>query len=134
MIVSSGAHCKRFNSRTVKTNTNCYKDWNVNPRDRFFATCFVDCFGPYNAVYGDKKVKVYGVIFKCVWSKMVNVEVVLSLDVKQFITAFQNHIYAYGIPQKLISDEGSNFTASFSWMKNWLTNDNIKDFFFGYGR
>jgi hypothetical protein len=128
-VLKGCCHCKRFNMRTINSNTNSYRDWNINPEKRFFSTCFVDCFGPYNVLYGDNKVKAYGVIFKCVWSKMVNVEMVLSLDTKHFLTAFQNHIYAYGIPQKLISDEGSNFTASFEWLRQWLRDVQVIDYF-----
>ena len=122
-------HCKRFNSRPIKSNANCYRDWNVNPTGRIFSTCFVDCFGPYYVRYGENKVKAYGVLFKCVWSKMINVEVVLSLASNDFIVAFQNHIYSYGIPEYLISDEGSNFTSSFNWLNQCFKSKEVVDFF-----
>lgn len=35
-------HCRRFNGRVIKVNTNDYKHWNVNPVQNFFAHCFVD--------------------------------------------------------------------------------------------
>ena len=126
-------HCKRFNSRTVKTNANDYKSWNVEPGKRIFSTCFIDCFGPFNTLYGGVKTKVYGVVFKCVWSKTINVEVVISLCTEQFIIAFQNHIYAYGLPERVISDEGSNFTSSFSQFDKFFNSIEVRSYLDEYG-
>ena len=127
-VIRTCYHCKRFNSRAIKTNVNDYKEWYINPNRRFFSHCFVDYFGPYFTKYGKEKTKTYCVIFKCIWSKMVNVEVVTSADTQNFLMAFQNHIYNFGLPQKLISDAGSNLTTAFSWIRDVLNTLEVKEY------
>ena len=41
-VIEKCFHCKRFNSRPVKVNTNDYKEWHANPPQRCFSHCFVD--------------------------------------------------------------------------------------------
>ncbi|XP_068225629.1 uncharacterized protein [Palaemon carinicauda] len=128
-VVNECYHCKRFNSRPVKVNANDYREWNVNPIKRFFSVCFIDYFGPYSTRYGSDKVKTYGVIFKCIWSHMINVEIVTSGDSKGFLLAFQNHVYNYGLPNKVFSDSGSNLGGAFTWIEECLKASEVQEFF-----
>ena len=57
---------------------------------------------------------------------MINVELVTSADASNFLMAFQNHIYSYGLPSKLVSDAGSNFTKSFSWLREVFDSSEVK--------
>ena len=125
-VLNKCYHCRRFNARPVKVNVNDYKEWNINPVRRFFSHCFVDYFGPYTTKYGGEKVKTYGVIFKCIWSKMINVEVVTSANTSNFLMAFQNHVYSYGLPTRLVSDAGSNLTKAFSLIGEALSTEEVK--------
>ena len=100
-VISSCYFCKRENARPIQSNTNDYSDILVNPKQKFFQYCYVDYAGPYITEYGGSRVKTYLVIFKCVWSRMINVEIVTSADARTFLIAFQNHVYAYGLPSKL---------------------------------
>ena len=127
-VIGKCFHCNRFDSRPVKVNTNDYKEWLANPPQRFFSHCFVDYFGPYFTMYGKEKVKTYCVIFKCIWSKMVNVEIVTCADANNFLVAFQNHIYSYGLPQRLVSDAGSNLATGFSLVRDSLNSAEVKEF------
>ncbi|XP_068240620.1 uncharacterized protein [Palaemon carinicauda] len=128
-VVNECYHCKRFNSRPVKVNANDYREWNVNPIKSFFSVCFIDYFGPYFTRYGSDKVKTYGVIFKCIWSRMFNVEIVTSADSKGFLLAFQNHVYNYGLPNKVFSDSGSNLGGAFTWIEECLKASEVQEFF-----
>ena len=60
------------------------------------------------------------VIFKCLWSKAINIEVVTSADAKSFIIAFSNHIFSFGIPSKIFSDAESNIQSAFNYVENVL--------------
>ena len=128
-ILEDCVHCKRFNSRPIKVNTNQYTDWNVNVTQRFFSVCFIDYFGPYITELGNVKTKTYCIIFKCIWSRMVNVEVVTSADSNGFLLSFQNHVYSYGLPSQVFSDSGTNLGGAFSWIKKCLSSPEVKDFF-----
>ncbi len=121
-------HCRRFNQRTIRTNTNDYKSWMISPKQRLFETCFVDYFGPYWTLYGNQKTKTYGVIFKCIWSKAISVQVINSADAKGFLMSLQSHIYEYGLPKALYSDSGSNFTAAFPWIRETLDTVEVREY------
>ena len=127
-VIGKCFHCNRFNSRPLKVNTNDYKEWLANPRQRFFLHCFVDYFGPYFTMYGKEKVKTFCVIFKYIWSKMVNVEIVTRAVANNFFIAFQNHVYSYGLSHRLVSDAGSNLVSGFSMVRDSLNSVEVKQF------
>ena len=79
-------------------------------------------------MHGMEKVKTYCVIFKCIWSKMVNVEIVTCADANSFLISFQNHIYSYGLPQRLVSDAGSDLATGFSLVRDSLNSVEVKEF------
>lgn len=127
-VLTNCFHCKRFNSRPIQVNANDYKEWIINPIKQFFSVCFIDYFGPYVTNFGDQKVKTYGIIFKCVWSKMINIELVTSADTRSLLLAIQNHVYSYGLPKRMISDSGSNLASAFGWIEKCLNSPEIKEF------
>jgi hypothetical protein len=126
-------HCKKVNSRPVKNNANDYKPWMVEPRKQLFNSCFIDYFGPYYVWYGESKIKAYCLIFKCIWSKIINIEVVLSADSKSFILALQNHIYDYGMPAEIRSDSGSCFSGAYPYIKDVLETVEVGEYLNRYG-
>ncbi len=128
-VVKQCVHCKRHNSRSVKVNANEYRSFMVNTKQRLFDTVFIDYAGPIMTKMNGKSQKTYLVIFKCFWSKAINVEVVTSMDTKGFLLAFQNHIYEFGLPQIVHADAGSNFQSGFNWLREILDTVEMKDYF-----
>ncbi len=128
-ILLTCSHCRRFNSRPIKVNTNDYRSFMVNPKQQIFATTYIDYAGPYMTRIGDVKQKTYVVLFKCFWSKTINIQLTHSADAKGFLLAFQNQIYEYGIPQIVHSDAGTNFAAGFSWLRDVVDTVEVKDYF-----
>jgi hypothetical protein len=100
----------------------------VNTNQRLFSTVFIDYAGPFMCHFGKEKQKTYIVLFKCWWSKAINMVVVDSANAGGFIGAFQSHVYDYGIPEIVHSDSGTNFTAGFSWLRDSLNTVEIKDY------
>ncbi len=117
-VIQNCIHCRRFNARPIKVNTNKYPEFMINTKQRLFATTFVDYVGPYITLFGKVRTKTYLILFKCFWSKAIHVEIVISADTKGFLMALQNFIYLYGIPQSLNSDAGSSMAAGFSWLRD----------------
>lgn len=120
--------CKRLNSNTVKLNQNSYRDFRCNPPNVPYQYIFMDYIGPYNVRHGNEKVKVYLLIFTCLWSRSINLEVCLDLSVKSFLRAFQKHLYEHGMPSKIFSDLGSQFTAGAGIIADLLKEPSTKDF------
>ena len=80
----------------------------------------VDCFGPYFVTHGKdtrrstSQKKVWVVIFTCLYSRAVHLEVIRSMDTPTFVLAFQRFEATRGRCDHLISDHGSNFLGASS--------------------
>ncbi len=98
-ILKECTHCKRFNSRATKVNANDYKDFLVEQKQHLYSTCYVDYFGPFTTLMGKESIKTYCVLFKCIWSKSLNVEVVFSGHKGFFI----------GFPKPCVPVRSTNF-------------------------
>lgn len=71
----------------------------------------MDYIGPYMIKIGDKKHKVWLLAFTCLWSRSVNLKICFDLTVKNFLRAFQMHIFEFGLPSRITSDLGTQLVA-----------------------
>ena len=106
-ILRSCQICKRFNNRSVKLNQNCYRDFRANPENVPFRNIFIDYFGPLNIYIQKIPTKIYVLIFSCLFSRAINLEICLDLSVKNFLRSFQLQVYKHGLPSLCLSDAGS---------------------------
>lgn len=88
-----------------------------------FSCVGLDCFGPFDVVRGRGKArdKGIGLIFTCLQSRAVHLEVLTSMDASAFINAFRRFIARRGQPRLVRSDRGTNFVGAekelrSSWM------------------
>lgn len=81
----------------------------VCPSEPPFSHVGVNCFGPLLVRRGRSAVKRYGVLFTCLQVRAVHIEVAHSLDTDSFIHALRRFIARRGQPQRIRSDNGSNF-------------------------
>ena len=72
----------------------------------------VDYFGPMSVKYRRGTVKRYGCIFTCLVTRAVHIEVAHSMDSDSFLMALHRFIARRGKPQKMFSDNGTNFVAA----------------------
>ena len=87
------------------------------PSDRLqecppFTYCGVDLFGPFLIKNGRKEMKRYGVMFTCLCSRAVHIEVAHSLDTDSFILSLRRFIGSRGNIHLMRSDNGSNFVGA----------------------
>lgn len=87
------------------------------PNDRLeptppFTYCAVDYFGPWTVKEGRKELKRYGVLFTCLFSRAIHLEVANSLDTSSFINALRRFICRRGPVRQLRSDRGTNFVGA----------------------
>ncbi|XP_048236857.1 uncharacterized protein LOC124112069 [Haliotis rufescens] len=102
---------------------DCQK-WRANPeiplmadlpeaRLRLFKPPFystgIDCFGPMYIKIGRHREKRYGIIFKCMTTRAVHIDILDSLDTDAFLMALRRFISRRGCPFELLSDCGTNF-------------------------
>ncbi|KAG1926140.1 guanine nucleotide-binding protein G(I)/G(S)/G(O) subunit gamma-2 [Pimephales promelas] len=83
------------------------------PRLRLFKPAFhstgIDCFGPLLVKIGRRTEKRWGLLFKCLTTRAVHLEVLTSIDSDAFLMALRRFIGRRGKPAELYSDQGTNF-------------------------
>ena len=72
----------------------------------------VDYFGPMNVKFRRGSTKRYGCLFTCLVTRAVHIEIAHKLDSDSFLMAFHRFMARRGKPQKVFSDNGTNFVAA----------------------
>ena len=104
---------------------------------RPFTHCGIDYFGPINVKIGRRREKRWGVLFTCMTVRAIYVDLAHSLSADSAIMAIQRFAARRGFPQKVYSDNGTNFRAASielreaikSLDKNELTKFSLKNNF-----
>ena len=86
-----------------------------------FTYCAVDYFGPRIVKERRKEIKRYGVLFTCMASRAIHIEVAHSLDPGSFINALHCFICHRGPICQLRSDQGTNFMGARKELKGALS-------------
>ena len=103
--------CKRYLQRP------CAQQMAPLPKERLtadkppFIYVGIDYFGPIFVKSGRSHCKRYGCIFSCLTTRAIHIEVAHSLDTNSFIGALHRFISRRGKPEKIYSDNGTNFTS-----------------------
>ena len=85
-----------------------------------FTYCGVDCFGPFYNREGRKEHKRYGLLFTCMASRAVHIEILEDMTTDAFIKALRCFIALRGAVKQVRSDQGSNFIGAQHELKNAL--------------
>lgn len=71
----------------------------------------VDCLGPFWVKRARSQVKCYGVLFTCLVTRAIHVEVAQSMDTDSFVNSMHRFSARRGIPQVIRSNNGTNFAG-----------------------
>ncbi|XP_078347341.1 uncharacterized protein LOC144632548 [Oculina patagonica] len=77
-----------------------------------FTNTGVDYFGPMLVRHGRKTEKRYGVLFTCLTTRAVHLEIAHSLDTNSCLMALRRMIFKRGKPANIWSDNGTNFVGA----------------------
>ena len=72
--------------------------------------------------------KVYILIITCFYTRGVNLLVSPKIDAESFLLALQSHIFEFGCPQSIVSDNGSPIVSSINLIHKYLDEPIVKDF------
>ncbi|XP_033102428.1 uncharacterized protein LOC117105411 [Anneissia japonica] len=92
-----------------------------------FTHCGVDLFGPFEVKNDRKLEKRYGVLFTCLVSRSVHIEVASSLSTDSFLNAFRRLVARRGAVKQLRSDQGTNFIGVSRELREAMTEMNQED-------
>ncbi|KAK7884949.1 hypothetical protein WMY93_028072 [Mugilogobius chulae] len=103
--------CRKFRRRTEEQ-----KMANL-PSERMettppFTYCGMDCFGPFYIKEGRKELKRYGLLFTCLCSRAVHIELLDDMSTDAFLNSLRAFIALRGNVRQLQSDQGTNFVGA----------------------
>ncbi|XP_061915788.1 uncharacterized protein LOC133658143 [Entelurus aequoreus] len=76
-----------------------------------FYSTGVDCFGPLQVKIGRRTEKRWGIIYKCMTTRSVHLELLENLDTDAFLLSLRRFISRRGKPFELLMDNGTNFVG-----------------------
>ncbi|XP_074029258.1 uncharacterized protein [Leptinotarsa decemlineata] len=86
--------------------------YRLEPTVRPFIKTVVDYFGPIEITVKRSREKRYGVIFTCMVTRAVHLEIVQDMTTNGFIHVFRKFGCRRGFPEEIFSDNGTNFKES----------------------
>ena len=122
-------HCVKC--RVMRGSTGVQKMADL-PADRMrcdapFTYCGVDMFGHFLVREGRKELKRYCILFTCLSSRAVHIEVTTSMNTDSFIQALRRFIARRGPVRLMRSDNGGNFIGAENEMRAaWEEMDKAK--------
>lgn len=113
-VVNQCIHCRKVRARVCRQVMGDLPVERSRPAAPF-QFMSVDVFGPY-LVKDDVKrrvsMKVWGVIFCCMASRALHIDLVSSMSTESFLMAYQRFTAIRGHPLKIWSDPGTNFIGA----------------------
>ncbi|XP_076235104.1 uncharacterized protein LOC143179676 [Calliopsis andreniformis] len=79
---------------------------------RPFTYCGIDYFGPMLVTIGRRREKRWGVLFTCLTTRAIHLELAASLTTDSMIMALTRMIARRGCPTEIYSDNGTNFRGA----------------------
>lgn len=76
-----------------------------------FYSTGMDCFGPFTVKIGRRTEKRWGIVFKCLTTRCLHLDLLESLDTDAFLMSLRRFIARRGKPFELLSDNGTNFVG-----------------------
>ncbi|XP_030828101.1 uncharacterized protein LOC115919169 [Strongylocentrotus purpuratus] len=125
-VIGNCFQCKKRNSARGRQFMADLPVERVTPDHPPFTNTGVDFFGPFYVKQGRSEVKRYGCVFTCLATRAVHIEVANSLETDSFINALRRFINRRGSPEKILSDNGTNFKGAYRELKEGLDKLNSK--------
>lgn len=69
----------------------------------------MDCFGPMLIKVGRRNEKRWGILYKCLTTRAVHLDLVANMDTDSFLMSLRRFTARRGKPFELLSDQGTNF-------------------------
>ena len=105
--------CRRYFSRPLQQRMGDLPDARLAAEQPPFTCTAVDYFGPFDIGYGrGRTIKRWGVLFTCLTTRAVYLDVAASLSADDFLLTFRRFIGIYTRPQHMYSDNGTCFIGA----------------------
>ena len=115
--------CKRRKAKIAKQIMAHFPAIRLKQSLRAFSKVSVDYGGPFITIQGRgrKRAKRYLCLFTCLLSRAVHLEMAYSPDTDSFLNAFYRMTSRRGLPQEVMSDNGTNFVGANTELKELIS-------------
>ena len=119
-VVGACLDCRKRHAKPFHPEMAPLPACRVTPFQPPFSQIGVDYFGPLYVTVKRSTEKRYGVLFTCLATRAVNIELAETLDTDSCLMAWRRHISLRGTPTDVWSDNGTNLTACEKELKEGL--------------
>lgn len=138
-ILSKCVFCRKYKGKLCQQKMADLPRERITPDLPPFTNVGVDYFGPIEVKHGRSYIKRYGVIFSCMASRAIHIEVAHSLDTDSCISAIRRFMCRRGPVSHFRSDNGTNFTSAEKELKKAIADLNHNKiekthFFISFGK
>ena len=113
-------NCRKYQARLGKQKMADLPSFRLEATEPAFTNVGMDYFGPFEIKCGRSTRKRYGVVFTCMTTRAIHIEVAHSLDTSSCIDAIRRMISRRGPIKKLVSDNGTNLVGAQAELKRAL--------------
>lgn len=125
-LMSNCLTCKRLNCKPISQKMASLPSDRVTGDIPAFENTALDYFGPFDVVNGRKHEKRYGVIFSCLASRAIHLELSYSLSTDSFINSLRRFVSRRGNVKCIRSDNGTNLRGGEKELKVAIQSWNLK--------
>ena len=112
--------CRRWRGSSMEQKMADLPSFRLTPSSPFENSA-IDYFGPFKMKYGHRSYsKAYGVIFTCLTTRSIHVDLATDVSTDKFLLALRRFISLYGAPKFVRSDNGRNFVGAANEIRNML--------------
>ncbi|XP_071950981.1 uncharacterized protein [Antedon mediterranea] len=111
-ILRKCSDCKRWRQKPLIPRMADLPESRLRVNKPPFYSTGMDCFGPIAVKVRRSQEKRWGLVFKCMTTRAVHLELLESLDVDHFLMAYRRFASRRGVPYELRSDCGTNFKGA----------------------
>ena len=112
--------CALSKAKPVRQLVSDLPECRLTVTNKAFRFSGLDYFGPYSFRVGRSTRKAWGLLFTCLCTRCLHVELVTSLDLNSFLLAFSRFTNLRGAVDTFIQDNGSTFCAAADRLPNLL--------------
>ena len=104
--------CALAKAKPIRQLMSDLPTFRVTAANKPFKFCGTDYFGPFLYKQNRSLCKAWGILFTCLCTRCVHVEIVTSMDLNNFILAFSRFTNLRGPVDTFFSDNGKTFCAA----------------------
>ncbi|XP_033120774.1 uncharacterized protein LOC117119905 [Anneissia japonica] len=110
--VSKCVVCRRYNAKASQQKMASLPTERVMSDKPVFDNSGLDMFGPFEIKQGRSMVKRYGLLFTCLATRAIHLEIVQTANTDSCLNAIRRFICRRGIISSLRTDNGTNFIGA----------------------